>query len=114
VTGASAFGDGVPAHPVEVRDDGGLWVGLPAETPHARTAADVLAEALVAFGVTDVFGMVGHSNLGMADALRVQEERGGLRFNRSPTTTGIYTGHPTIHVDDGPALLAVRSDPDLI
>ena len=36
----------------------------------ARTVADVLVETLVAFGVTRVFGMVGHSNLGFADALR--------------------------------------------
>lgn len=78
--GGSAFGDAVPHFPVEVRDDGGVWVQVPEEPPHARTAADALAETLVAFGVRDAFGMVGHSNLGMADALRRQEERGALRF----------------------------------
>jgi hypothetical protein len=31
-------------------------------------------------GVTHVFGMVGHSNLGFADALRRQEEQGRLTF----------------------------------
>ena len=45
-----------------------------------RTVADVLVETLVAHGVTQVFGMVGHSNLGFADALRRAEERGELRF----------------------------------
>ena len=38
--------------------------------------ADVLVETLVAFGITHVFGMVGHSNLGFADAMRRAEERG--------------------------------------
>ena len=45
-----------------------------------RTVADVLVETLVAHGVTRVFGMVGHSNLGFADALRRAEERGDLHF----------------------------------
>ena len=35
---------------------------------------------MVAYGVDTVFGMVGHSNLGFADALRRAEERGELRF----------------------------------
>ena len=37
-------------------------------------------ETLVAFGITHVFGMVGHSNLGFADAMRRAEERGQLTF----------------------------------
>jgi pyruvate oxidase len=35
---------------------------------------------MVNWGVTHVFGMVGHSNLGLADAFRAAEERGELRF----------------------------------
>jgi len=35
---------------------------------------------LVAFGVTEFFGMVGHSNLGIADALRRAERRGEIRY----------------------------------
>jgi thiamine pyrophosphate-dependent acetolactate synthase large subunit-like protein len=70
----------VESYEVEVRDDGFVWVGVPRETPRVRTASDVLAETLVAYGVRDVFGMVGHSNLGMADALRECEEAGTLRF----------------------------------
>ena len=42
--------------------------------------ADVLVETLVAFGITHVFGMVGHSNLGFADAMRRAEERGELTY----------------------------------
>src|SRR5207342_1448093 len=52
----------------------------PEQATAARTVADVLVETLVAHGVTRVFGMVGHSNLGFADALRRAEERGELRF----------------------------------
>ncbi len=80
LTGGSEFGDGAEQFEVELRDDGALWVGVPAETPHERTVSDVMAETLVAWGVTDVFGMVGHSNLGLADALRRREEAGELRF----------------------------------
>ena len=36
------------------------------------------------WGVTHVFGMVGHSNLGFADALRRAEERGELTLHRHP------------------------------
>jgi pyruvate oxidase len=35
---------------------------------------------LVAFGVTEFFGTVGHSNLGIADALRRAERRGEIRY----------------------------------
>ncbi|MFZ0121943.1 MAG: thiamine pyrophosphate-binding protein [Pseudonocardiaceae bacterium] len=37
-------------------------------------------ETLVAHGVNQVFGMVGHSNLGFADALRRAEQRGELTY----------------------------------
>src|SRR4051794_18925141 len=39
-----------------------------------------MAETVVAWGVRHVFGMVGHSNLGLADALRRQEEAGKLTY----------------------------------
>ena len=74
------FGDCVPSHPVELRDDG-IWVGLPVEAAeHARTASDAIAETLVAWGVDTVFGMVGHSNLAMADALRRRSVDGELQY----------------------------------
>src|SRR4051812_37029827 len=79
LTGGSEFGDGVPSHPVEVRGDG-VWVALSDEVPHERTVTDVMAETMVAWGVKHVFGMVGHSNLGLADALRRQEEAGRLTY----------------------------------
>ncbi len=39
-----------------------------------------MVETMVNWGVNTVFGMVGHSNLGVADAMRRQEEKGALRF----------------------------------
>jgi thiamine pyrophosphate-dependent acetolactate synthase large subunit-like protein/nitrite reductase/ring-hydroxylating ferredoxin subunit len=75
----SQFGDVVPSFPVEIRDDG-VYVGVPPEREHARTVSDAMAETMVAWGVRHVFGMVGHSNLGLADALRRQEEQGKLTF----------------------------------
>ena len=62
-----------------MRDDG-IYVDLPEEAPHERTVSDVLVETMIAWGVTHVFGMVGHSNLGFADAMRRAEQRGELTF----------------------------------
>ncbi len=62
------FADAVECFPTDVRDDG-VWVGLPRPKPDPRTMSDVLVETLVAWGLSHVFGMVGHSNLGLADAM---------------------------------------------
>jgi len=77
--GDLAVDDSLKTFPVEVRDDG-VYVGLATEAPHVRTITDVMAETMVNWGVTHVFGMVGHSNLGLADALRRQELQGNLTF----------------------------------
>ncbi|MGB0723525.1 MAG: thiamine pyrophosphate-binding protein [Gammaproteobacteria bacterium] len=71
--------DGVPTYEVELRDDG-VYVAVQESTRHQRTVADLMAETLVNWGVTHVFGMVGHSNLGLADALRLREEAGDLSY----------------------------------
>ncbi len=65
--------------PVEERDDG-LYVGVPPEPEHVRTSTDVIAETMVNWGLKRVFGMVGHSNLGLADAFRLQEDAGNLTY----------------------------------
>ncbi|MDJ0842210.1 MAG: thiamine pyrophosphate-binding protein [Acidobacteriota bacterium] len=80
-TGKSPGGydDGVPTYPVEVREDG-IYVGLTEDAPAARTTSDVMVETMVNWGVDSVFGMVGHSNLGFAEAMRKQEKAGKLRF----------------------------------
>ena len=73
------FADSVAAYDVEERADG-VYVRLPAQPARERTVSDVLVETLVAHGVDTVFGMVGHSNLGFADALRRAEGRGEIQF----------------------------------
>src|SRR3954454_21213510 len=73
------FADTVTTYDIDERDDG-VYVRLPEPVRGCRTIADVLVETLVAHGVSRVFGMVGHSNLGFADALRRAEERGDLTF----------------------------------
>jgi thiamine pyrophosphate-dependent acetolactate synthase large subunit-like protein/nitrite reductase/ring-hydroxylating ferredoxin subunit len=73
------FSDAPACYPVEVRDDG-VYVEIAPPLPHVRTVSDVMVETMVAWGVTHVFGMVGHSNLGFADAMRRQEEAGNLTF----------------------------------
>ncbi len=70
---------GQETFPVEVRDDG-VYVGLPPEPEHVRTSTDVVAETMVNWGLKRVFGMVGHSNLGLADAFRRQEEAGNISY----------------------------------
>jgi pyruvate oxidase len=81
LTGESpeGHGDRVEVFPVEVRDDG-VYVALDEDEVHVRTASDVLVETLVAWGLRQVFGMVGHSNLGVADAIRRQVEHGRLAY----------------------------------
>ncbi|MDQ3901087.1 MAG: thiamine pyrophosphate-binding protein, partial [Actinomycetota bacterium] len=75
----AGFSDGVTAYPVQECADG-VYVQLPPVRTQVRTVADVMVETLVAHGVTHVFGMVGHSNLGFADALRRAEQRGELTY----------------------------------
>ncbi|MEQ9337776.1 MAG: thiamine pyrophosphate-binding protein, partial [Miltoncostaeaceae bacterium] len=73
------FDDAPSCFPVEVRADG-VYVALEEEPAPVRTVSDVMVETMVAWGVTHVFGMVGHSNLGFADALRRAEIRGDLTY----------------------------------
>ncbi len=79
LTGESPFGDSVATFPVQEREDG-IYVGVAPDPPHATTVSDVIAQTLVNWGVRHVFGMVGHSNLGLADALRRQEAAGALTY----------------------------------
>ena len=82
LTGAPPGGHedtGQTLYPVELRD-GEVFVGLEAEPEAQRTTSDVMAETFVAWGVKRVFGMVGHSNLGLADALRRRETAGEIAY----------------------------------
>ncbi|MEO1237613.1 MAG: thiamine pyrophosphate-binding protein, partial [Planctomycetota bacterium] len=76
---APGYDDGVEAFPTERRDDG-IYVGLPPEEPHVQDVSDVMVQTMVNWGVKWCFGMVGHSNLSVADALRRQEEAGTLTY----------------------------------
>ncbi len=75
----AGFSDAPACFATEVRDDG-VYVELPPDPEPTRTVSDVLVETLTNWGLTHVFGMVGHSNLGFADAMRKAEARGDLTF----------------------------------
>src|ERR1700757_1084377 len=77
--GSSPFGDSVPTFPLEVRGDG-IYVGLEPDRPKPITVSDVMVQTMVNWGVRHVFGMVGHSNLGLAEALRREEAAGALTY----------------------------------
>lgn len=77
------FADKPASFPVEERDDG-VYVGIPTSGPQSgpapRTVSDVLVDTMQAWGVSHVFGMVGHSNLGFAEAMRRAEQDGSLTY----------------------------------
>ncbi len=71
--------DCVERYPVEEREDG-IYVGFPEPEPHERTVSDVIVETLVNWGLRQVWGIVGHSNLGLADAIRRESEQGNISY----------------------------------
>ncbi len=73
------FNDGPPCYQVEVREDG-IYATLPDEPARERTVSDAMVETMVAWGIDTVFGIVGHSNLGFGDAMRLAEVRGDLAY----------------------------------
>ncbi|WP_299621025.1 thiamine pyrophosphate-binding protein [uncultured Tenacibaculum sp.] len=80
-TGNSPGGhdDGIETFPIK-EEDNAIFVGLEEEASHTTTISDVMVETMINWGVTKIFGMVGHSNLGLADAMRRQENKGNLNF----------------------------------
>jgi len=70
---------GQKLYPLEIRA-GEIFVGLDPEPAHERTASDVMAETMVNWGIKHVFGMVGHSNLGLADAIRRRAINGEMHY----------------------------------
>ena len=82
LTGAPPGGHedtGQELYPVEIRDDE-IFIGLEAEPEHETTVTDVMAQTMVNWGVKRVFGMVGHSNLGLSDAIRLQTLKGNMSY----------------------------------
>ncbi|MEO8107450.1 MAG: thiamine pyrophosphate-binding protein, partial [Actinomycetes bacterium] len=81
ITGQPPSGFSDAPEKFEVDENAGrIRVLLPPHDAQQRTVSDAIVDTLLAWGVTTVFGMVGHSNLGFADALRRAEERGDLRY----------------------------------
>lgn len=64
---------------IDERDDG-IYIEVTPPKKSEWTVSHVIAETLVNWGIKHVFGMVGHSNLGMAEAFRIQEEKGALKY----------------------------------
>ncbi len=82
LTGAPPGGHedtGQKLFPLEIRD-GEIFVGIESEPDVPRNTSDVIAETFVNWGVKRVFGMVGHSNLGLADALRRRTVAGQMEY----------------------------------
>ncbi|MCH7498361.1 MAG: Rieske 2Fe-2S domain-containing protein [Candidatus Marinimicrobia bacterium] len=76
--GPEGFEDKVDPYPVELREDG-IFVGLETAV-HRTTLADQVVAVMTSWGVEVVFGMVGHSNLGLADAMRRAELDGKMHY----------------------------------
>ena len=82
LTGAPPGGHedtGQELFPIEQRADG-IYVGIERGPAAARTVSDVMVETMANWGLTHVFGMVGHSNLGLAEAVRRQVNAGRLHY----------------------------------
>jgi pyruvate oxidase len=72
------FSDAATGYAVDLRADG-LYVELP--VPIERISLmDQVVDVLTDWGIDTVFGMVGHSNLGLAEALRKAEADGRIRY----------------------------------
>ena len=76
---ADAHHGGVESYEIESQKDG-VYVAVAEDVKDVRTVSDVMVETMVNWGVRHVFGMVGHSNLGMAEAVRKQESKGNMTF----------------------------------
>ncbi len=76
---SEGFEDGLKSYEVKIEGDA-IFVGVEEEPPHETTVTDIMAETMVNWGVDRVFGIVGHSNLGLADAFRRLEVKGKLKF----------------------------------
>lgn len=66
---------------LKVREtDGKIEVLAPKPKRSNWTVSHVMMETFVEWGIDTVFGMVGHSNLGLAEAVRIQEKKGTMRY----------------------------------
>ncbi len=66
--------------PEEESQDNGATIEFVKEKKAVKTISDLMVQTMINWGLKYVFGMVGHSNLGLADAIRKQCEEGKLNF----------------------------------
>ncbi len=74
----AGFGDTATAYPCQERD-GKLLVEVPVVAAEP-SLMDQVVDTLCHWGLEAVFGMVGHSNLGLAEAIRKAAEAGRLTY----------------------------------
>ncbi len=72
------YGDEATAYAIEQREDG-IYVELPVRK-ETVTVMDQMVDVMIDWGVDTVFGMVGHSNLGLAEAFRRAARDDRLRY----------------------------------
>ncbi len=72
------YDDAATPYRIEERSDG-VYVELPT-TVEEPSLMDQMVDVMTEWGVDTVFGMVGHSNLGLADAFRKAEEDRRLTY----------------------------------
>lgn len=71
--------DDLKTFDVEEKEDG-IYLKIAPPKISGWTVSHLIAETLLNWGIKHVFGMVGFSNLGLAEAFRIQEERGKLKY----------------------------------
>ncbi len=73
------YDDGIKTFEVK-EENGEVFVAVEEEEEHQETTSDVMVQTMINWGVDTVFGMVGHSNLGVADAMMRQEHKNKLQY----------------------------------
>ncbi|GGZ17515.1 pyruvate oxidase [Echinicola pacifica] len=76
---SDGFEDGLKTYPIKIEGEA-VYVGMPMPETPPLTLSDIMVETMSEWGINTVFGMVGHSNLGLAEALRKLEVKGKLKY----------------------------------
>lgn len=76
-----AIGKDDDLHTFEVKKrEDGIYLEVKSQQTASWTISHVMVETMVNWGIRHVFGMVGHSNLGLAEAIRVQEQKKKITY----------------------------------
>lgn len=76
---APGFDDGVESYPVKIENNA-VYVELNELPEPPDTISDVMVRTMIHWGIDTVFGMVGHSNLGLANAFRKEQQKGNIQY----------------------------------